>query len=118
MRPADGTPLTNESDARESVVRSSELDAERRSTNGQSPPDGPTELTVDEVIALHRDEWILMKVTGFDEDGWPKKGFVLAHSPRRDDISKALAEEPPRAEPRPGTPHEPYYVFNAFPRGR
>ncbi len=80
--------------------------------------DGPSERTVDETIALHRDEWILMKVTGFDEDGWPEKGFVLAHSPRRSDISDALAKEPPRTERAPDAPYQPYYVFNAFPRGR
>lgn len=80
--------------------------------------DPPVERTVEETIVLHRGEWILMKVIGFDEDGWPERGLLLAHSPRRGDISEALRQEPPRSERPPDAPYEPYYVFNAFPRGR
>ena len=90
----------------------------RRSRAGQTPVEPPVERTVEETIALYRDEWILMKVLGFDKDGWPERGLVVAHSPRRGDISKALAKEPPRSERAPDAPYEPYYIYNAFPRGR
>lgn len=76
----------------------------------------PPMRTVEETIALHRGEWILMKVKGFDEDGWPERGLVLAHSPRRGRISQVLAKEPPRTERPPDAPYEPYYLFRAFPR--
>jgi hypothetical protein len=92
-----------------------------RATTPSAPANAggsPVERTVEETIKLHRGEWILMKVTGFDEDGWPERGFVLAHSPRRGDISKALRKEPPRADRGPDAPYEPYYVFRAFPRIR
>ena len=90
----------------------------RRPRADRKPAEPPAERTVDETIALYRDEWILMKVSGFDEDGWPERGLVLAHSPHRGDISKALAKEPPRSERPPDAPYEPYYIYNAFPRGR
>ncbi len=76
------------------------------------------ELSVDEVIALYPREWVLMRVTEDDDDGFPAKGLVLAHSPRRDDISDALEREPPRAELPPDAPPRPYYIFRAFPRIR
>ena len=59
----------------------------------------PPLRTVEERITRRRDEWILRKVLGFDEDGWPERGLVLAHSPRRGRISQVLAEEPPRTAP-------------------
>lgn len=74
--------------------------------------------TVEETITLHGGEWILMKVTAFDEDGWPERGLVLAHSPHRSDISEALRKEPPRSPQPPEAPYEPYYIYNAFPRHR
>ena len=79
-------------------------------------PEGPPVLTVNEIIARHRDEWILMRVTGFDAEGWPERGYLLAHSPRRGDISDALAKEPRRSDMAPDAPYQPTYVFNAFPR--
>ena len=75
-------------------------------------------MTVNEVIARHRDEWILMKVTGFDDEGWPERGYLLAHSPRRSRYLAAhLPRKPPRTESPPDAPYRPFYVFNAFPRG-
>jgi len=80
--------------------------------------DGPVERLVDEAIALYRGQWILMKVTANDGDNMPAKGYVLAHSPRRADISKALAKEPPRSAVAGDAPSQPYYVFKAYPRLR
>jgi hypothetical protein len=71
------------------------------------------EYTCDEAIARFYGEWILMKVTGFDEYHEPARGYVITHSPRRRDISDALGQEPPRSELPPGSP--PYYIFKAFP---
>ena len=41
----------------------------RRRRADRKPAEPPTERTVDETIALYRGQWILMKVTGFYEDG-------------------------------------------------
>ena len=82
------------------------------------PLDGQRELTVDEVTEIYRDEWILMKVSAFDERNFPWKGCILAHSPRRGDITAALSKEPPRTKRPPDARNQLYYVFRAFPRIR
>jgi hypothetical protein len=74
------------------------------------------EYTCDEAIARYYGEWILMKVTGFDEYYEPARGYVITHSPHRRDTSAALAKEPRRSELPPETPPQPYYTFKAFPR--
>lgn len=76
------------------------------------------EQTIDEIIAMHHGEWILLKVTEVDEYQDPAKGVVLAHSLRRSDISEVLRKEPPRSALPVGTPVPSYYTFNAFPRVR
>ena len=81
------------------------------------PPDGVL-MTMDEAIAQFHGEWVLMKVAEHDEDHWPSKGYVIAHSPQRADISAALALEPPRSALPPDAPKQPYYVFLAYPRAR
>lgn len=77
-----------------------------------------TLMTVKEAIARFHGEWVLMKVTEYDEDHWPSEGYMIAHSPDRGDISAAVALEPPRGTLPPDTPRRPYYVFLAYPRAR
>jgi len=89
------------------------LDAKHTSPAGPLPETLSREVSFDEAIALYYGEWVLMKITEFDEHHVPVKGFVIAHSPKRGDVSVALAAEPPRVE---GSPYQPYYAFNAFPR--
>jgi hypothetical protein len=36
-----------------------------------------TTISVDEVIERYRGQWILMRITEDDEDGWPKRGLLL-----------------------------------------
>ena len=117
MRLPDGAPRAETTD-RTDVAAGPSAVAERQPSEDQVGLNGALRLTVDETIARYRGDWILMKVTGFDEDGWPGQGYVLAHSPRRGDISKALTKEPPRAERSPDAPYDPYYIFKAFPRFR
>jgi len=73
---------------------------------------------IDEAIVLHYGEWILMKVTGFDDHKMPYKGIVLAHSPSRDEVSQVLRTEPLRSTLPPDAPYQPYYTFKAFQRAR
>jgi hypothetical protein len=74
--------------------------------------------SVDEVIALYPKEWILMRVTEHDDEGWPSRGYVLAHSMSRDDISDVFQREPARADMPLEVRHQPYYIFRAFPRSK
>lgn len=84
----------------------------------EPPAEGPREQTIDEVIALHHGEWVLLKVTVLNEHQEPAKGLVLAHSSRRSAITEALRKEPPRSAQPPDVPPPSYYTFNAFPRVR
>jgi hypothetical protein len=81
-----------------------------------SPIEPAHEYTVDEVIARCRDQWILMRVTGFDDRHNPARGIVLAHSFRRAEISRALAQEPLPAAAASDAPRPMYAIFRAFPR--
>jgi hypothetical protein len=74
-------------------------------------------MSVYEAIARFRGEWVLMKVTEYDEDRWPSHGYVIAHSRDRDEINEAI---PWRSQETilPDAPRQPYYVFLAYPRAR
>ena len=47
-------------------------------------------ITVDEVIERYRGEWILMRITEDDEDGWPKRGYLLEHGLTQDETIDAI----------------------------
>ena len=89
------------------------IHATTTSPGDSAPAADRQELSFDEAIALYYGEWVLMKITEFNEHHEPVKGFLIAHSPKRGDVSVALAAEPLRVE---GSPYQPYYTFNAFPR--
>ena len=74
-------------------------------------------MSVNEAIARFRGEWVLMKVTEYDEDHWPSRGYVIAHSPDREEINAAI---PLRSQEviSPEAPRQPHYVFLAYPRAR
>jgi hypothetical protein len=76
----------------------------------------PTELSFDEAIALYYGEWVLMRVTAVDEHDNPSRGYVIAHSTERDDISDALRRELPRAVRPSNSAPQRYYTFSAFAR--
>lgn len=69
----------------------------------------------DRVIARYYKEWVLYQVTEWDDDDRPVLGYLIAHSPSRSEISKALAKEPRR---KPEDPYRPYYSFFARPELR
>jgi hypothetical protein len=69
----------------------------------------------DRVIARYYEEWVLYQVTEWDEHWRPVLGYVIAHSPSRAEISKALRKEPRR---KPDDPFRPYYSFFARPELR
>lgn len=76
----------------------------------------PVESDIDEVIALYYGEWVLLRVTAYDEHHDPARGYVICHSVNRGDLSAALKREPLRHEIAPGQRPQPYYTFKAYPR--
>ena len=89
------------------------VDAQNK-PSADSPADAERqEIAFDEAIARYYGEWVLMKITEFNEHHEPVKGYLIAHSPRRGDLSEALKTEPPKVK---GSPYQPYYPFKAFPR--
>ena len=74
-------------------------------------------LTVEEIADRYEGEWVLMRVTEYDEEGWPAKGLLLAHSPRQQDINLAL-EQRSDGEASPDQAPIPYYSFIAGPTVR
>ena len=66
-------------------------------------------LSLDKIIARFRGEWVLMRVTGHDEEHWPSEGYVLAHAPTQGALLEAEEKAP---QPIAG---QPYYAFFAEP---
>jgi hypothetical protein len=79
-------------------------------------PDGrvPDAVSVAEVHSRLQGEWVLMRVTRFDDTRDPTHGVVVAHSLNPEDITNALPPRPDPLAPSDG----PYYVFLAEPRTR
>jgi hypothetical protein len=77
-------------------------------------PTGEVDVEYDfeEAIAWFYGEWVLTKITAFDEWHGPARVLVLAHGPSREAMSARLAQEPPYL---PGSPYQPYYTFLARP---
>jgi hypothetical protein len=74
----------------------------------------PTEIvSVDEAVDLYRGEWILMRVTRFDEKREPLAGVVVAHARSHGRVFTKLSKEMEAKEPRAS-----YYIFLGEPRGR
>jgi len=63
--------------------------------------------------AQYAGEWILMRVTAFDERHDPFMGEVIAHAPERRQVAGALPPWPPSRETAAAQPGTPYYIFKA-----
>lgn len=72
-------------------------------------------LSIDEVIELYRDKWVLLRVTEFDERRQPVAGQVVAVSKTERGVCGRMAKLD--AEVGGWAPGS-YYIFNAFPRIR
>jgi hypothetical protein len=70
-------------------------------------------MSVDEVVARYDDEWILLRITEWDQDGWPSHGEVLAHSSDHDYIWDVTGKRPPDK-----ASGEQHYIFQAHPTVR
>jgi len=49
-------------------------------------------LSMKKIVEKYRDEWVLIVYEELDEDLNVKKGKVIAHSPRKDEIYARLSE--------------------------
>ena len=70
-------------------------------------------VSVDKAVDLHRGEWIVMRVTSFDEKKMPLAGQVVAHSRSHSRLLKKVATT--LAEAKKQQAH--YYIFLGEPRG-
>ena len=79
------------------------------------PPGGGEIVSVDEVNARYLDEWVIMRVTAYEEgSGWPAEGYVIAHDP-----SEKRCWDKYRAAEEAGEPREAtHYIFVAAPKVR
>lgn len=68
---------------------------------------------MDDAIGLHSGEWLLMKVTGFDEDGLPSRGQIIAHSKSHARVCNELIKIGAGGESG-----DRFYLFQAYPRIR
>lgn len=72
------------------------------------------EFTIDEIIDRHRDRWVVMLVSGYDDDYWPAKGYVIVSARRQQaalDELERLADD----QPLPRWGGFPIYSFLAQP---
>ena len=69
------------------------------------------DLSFDEVIRCHLGQWVLLRVTAFDDSHIPSRGEVVAHGPEKRvrKVLESLGGD--RWNP-------PYYIFCAYPRVR
>jgi len=75
--------------------------------------DGKTgTFTIDEIIEHYHGEWILMRVTEDDEDGWPLRGYLLDVAPTQEEILQAWTRRAPEVSDGKGWP---LYTFLAEP---
>jgi hypothetical protein len=67
-------------------------DATKRATGPTTAPVvGPTDtISIDEIVERYRGEWILMRVTKDDEDGWPERGYLLERAASQNEIIAAM----------------------------
>jgi hypothetical protein len=73
----------------------------------------PEPVSIEEVNARYGGQWVLLKITAFDENHLPSHGHVVAHGSEKrvGKVLDGLASTPERWEP-------PYYFFCAYPRIR
>jgi hypothetical protein len=68
--------------------------------------------SIDEMIARYPGEWIVMRVTEYDERHLPARGALIAHTSSRREAQRIWGDEIPRSKPGDGR----LYLFDAYPR--
>jgi hypothetical protein len=68
-------------------------------------------LSIDEIMERYRGEWLLIRVTDHDEDGWPTHGHVTVHAASQ----KAMLDEMERQTDPPELAQFTRYSFLAEP---
>ena len=86
----------------------------RTQPGGDLQPIPDEELTIEEIIDRHLDRWVLMRVTGHDEDHWPAKGYVIATAATQREAD-AVLEKMIETKPKPRRDGCPLYAFWAQP---
>lgn len=81
-------------------------------TPSRAKPTHAALVTVDEAADLFPGEWILMRVTEFDEHHTPVRGEIVKHNRSS---SRVWAELGKRLVPLGEKPKDHYYLFHGFP---
>jgi hypothetical protein len=68
--------------------------------------------SIDEVIARYPGQWIVMRVTEYDERHLPARGVLIAHARSRRAAARIWGDEIPRTKPGEGV----LSLFDAYPR--
>ena len=72
-------------------------------------------LTYDEIVERFYGESIVMRVTEYDDGGWPWKGVVLAHALEDEVITEAIRSGAIIRRGPDGRPTEKTAIFRAYP---
>ena len=78
------------------------------------PPGGGEIVAIDDVENRYVDEWVIMRITAYNEDRWPSEGYLIAHHPTEDGCWDMFNEAVAAGEPRLA----PHYIFVAGPTVR
>jgi hypothetical protein len=96
--------------------RTTEPKPARRSAEPHATDDDggrtPEVCTIDDVIARYPGEWIVMRITEYNERRLPARGVLIAHSPSRRTAQRIWGGELSRAEPGDGV----LSLFDAYRR--
>src|SRR5437868_1480758 len=71
-------------------------------------------ISIDEAIARYPGEWIVLQVTGYDQNHIISHGIVLAHTSSYDEAQKIMFSLPFPPPP----PGGPYYIREGYPQIR
>src|SRR5581483_3416784 len=90
-RPMPGRSASTRSSSKPAAKDKRRLPRKKSTGEGSQPPaDQPRILSVEEASRLYEGEWVLMRVTGYDQEHNISEGEVLCHSPSRAQISRCV----------------------------
>jgi len=80
-------------------------------------PVGPP-ASMSDIIVTYPDEWILLRVTAYDEHRFPSEGYVVGHWPATKASDRQISRVLEQVLSTPDKPEMPYYLFQACDRVR
>jgi hypothetical protein len=100
-------------DRRELMRRKASMSVEQNLVHPVGPP-----VSMSDIIATYPDEWILLRVTAYDEDQIPSEGYVVGHWPATKASDRQISRVLEQVLSTPNKPEMSYYLFQACDRVR